>query len=92
MSALAIHVRRVATDQLKADGKEATEEAVEQQGRWLLALWHAQNAHDLNEREMAELFLDGVQPVKSIEEECKDLTNPDDEDWGQDVIDFIDNL
>lgn len=91
-SALAQHVRDTAVKHLTEQGKEITPEAIEEQGKWILALWHAQNACEFTIKDLAELFLGGVQPIESIDKECEDLTNVDEDDFGQDVIDFINTL
>jgi hypothetical protein len=89
---LAKHIRTTALKHLVAQNMQITPEAIEQQGRYILALWHANNARDFSLKDMAELFLNGVAPVVSIDDECKDLTDLDEDDFGQDVIDFINSL
>lgn len=86
---LSQHVRDTAVKNLVEQGKEITPEAIEEQGKWLLALWHAQNAKDFTIKDLAELFLNGVQPIESIDKECEDLTDVDEDDFGSDVIDFL---
>lgn len=92
-SSLAQHVRDTAVKHLTEQGKEITPEAIEAQGIWILALWHAEGLHDLRIKDFAQFFVDGIEPIKSIDEECKNLVDPsDDEEFGPALIQFINTL
>ena len=97
-SALARHVKSVAARVvLERHGRlpgPASPDEVEEAGRWLLALWHAQNASEYTRKDMAYLFLDGVQPIFSINQECRDLCmeGEDDEfELSDELRDFLDH-
>ena len=85
---LASAVRANAVRTLLQQGKRPDDQAVEQQGRWLLALWHAEQAISTNTlKDWAQCFLDGLQPITSVQDECRSLT--DDEDVGNELLDFL---
>lgn len=93
-SSLAEHVRDTAVKHLTEQGKEITPEAIEEQGIWILALWHAEGLHDLRIKDFAHFFVDGIEPIKSIDEECKNLTDDDTEgdEISAVIVEFINNL
>ena len=97
-SALARHVKSVAAGVVlerhgRLPGPPSPDE-VEEAGRWLIALWHAQNASEYTRKDIAYLFLDGLQPIVSIDEECKDICADDDDgsdELSDELRDFLDH-
>ena len=90
-SALARHVKSTAAGiVLERHGRlpgPASPDEVEEAGRWLIALWHAQNASEYTRKDLAYMFLDGVQPIVSIDDECQNICG--DEDGGDELSDEL---
>lgn len=93
-SSLAEHIRDEAVKHLTERGNPITPEAIEEQGKWLIALYYAASMSDgMTQKDLAHLFLEGLKPIVSIDEECKNLTDEDlDECQGEAVTTFINGL
>ena len=74
---------------LLSQRKMATPEALEQQGRWLFSLYHAQDMHELTWKDMAEFMMAGIPPTGSVHEECQKLLGTEDDDLVAEFCDFL---
>jgi hypothetical protein len=77
---------------LLSSQRAATPEALEQQGRWLFSLWHAQDLHELTWKDMAEMLMAGVPPTGSVYDECVALCSDEEDDMSSEFCDFLAEL
>jgi hypothetical protein len=88
MNDLEYTIRAKAIETLvKNNCSDLSPEAIEAQGRWLLALWQAWSTESYTIKDFAQLFLDGCSAVGTVEEEAAKLL--EDEDLACDFLDFL---
>jgi hypothetical protein len=63
---------------------------IEDQGRWLVALWRASGHSELTRKDWAEMLMEGVKPIRSVAEEAQDMA--EDEEAVVDFLAFLNTL
>lgn len=86
-------VLATAEQQLREQGKKPTPEEVEQQGRWLFALFYSAALREsCDAKDMADLFMSGIPPIGTVLAECEALLaeNPL-EDRSTEFLDWLEH-